>query len=482
MGLSCYTAGWLALLAVSSAAGADVERVAISQAHAQLPAIKAYVDIVDAGGQPPAGLTPANLSALLGAQNAQVQKVDPFPGTGEGVAYVFLLDISKSISRQQFTEMRDAIQTWIAGLKPDDRAAIGTFGEEYRLLLDFTNDKEKLGAALNGLEPRDMHTRLYLAISQAVELDQRIDAGLPVRRVIVLLSDGKDEGSALTADDVLVKLRASRLPIYTIGLSRLPSQKQRYLDVLRRFSDVSGGLYEEGGSQTVAQLYAAIQQAILRVFVIRLACPGCSADGRSYPLQVTYTQGTRVLQSAALDIFAVPDPHAVVPHAPIPWWQKIPLLTWVLAGIAVLAAAGFVILRRRQAAGSISLVEAAEEPFKGLDAILHPKQSDAPKPEGMPVRFTVVAGKEAGSSHELKLQNKIVIGRASDCDLVVPDPEASNHHCELILIRGQLMVSDLGSTNNTYLNGVPIMGRHKVEPLDTIQLGDTELRVHFEET
>jgi hypothetical protein len=464
---------------MASAAAADVERLVISQASAQLPVIKAYVDIVDAAGQPPSALAPADLSVVLGARGAQVVSVAPFASTGEGVAYVFLVDISKSISRAQFAEMKAAIQTWIDGTRPPERAAIATFGEDYRLLQDFTADKQKLTAVMDGLEPRDMHTRLYLALSQAVALDQRIDPGLPARRAIVVLSDGKDEGSALTADDVLVKLRASRLPIYTIGLSHLPqAEKQRYLDVLHRFSNVSGGLYQEADARGVAQLYAAIQQAILRVFVVGMACAGCAADGRSYPLEITLTEGPRVLRSAALDIFAVPDP-ALSLSPPPSWWRKSAVWEWLVAAVVLLAAAAFAIFRRKPAAQTSAPAEGAQSPLGIIEAALHGKPPDPPAGEGTPVRLTVVVGNDRGSSYELKLHEKAIIGRFPDCDVIVADPQVSNHHCELTLVSGRLVVHDLESTNNTYVNGVPVRGRQRLEPLDTILLGDTELRVHY---
>jgi VWFA-related protein len=484
MGLRRSATWLLALFAASGAEAGDVQRFVISQANPQLPVMTVYLDIVDAAGQPASDLTPAGFSAALGGKSATVNDIKPFLETGEGVAYTFLVDISKSIGTAQFGEMRAAIQTWIAGLKPADRAAICTFGEDYQLLVDFTADKQQLTAALDGLAPRDMHTRLYLAIDRAVELAQRVDASLPVRRVIVVLSDGKDEGSALTPEDVLLKMRASQLPIYSIGLSRLPAaEKQRYLDVLRRFSNVSGGLYEEAAAGKLSQLYAAIQQAILRVFTVHLACASCPADGRSYPLEVTLTQGARGLKAVPLEVIPLagprpPPPVAVESH----WWSRMPFWVWLLAGVAVVAAAGFAVLRRRQAASSSPVPDDASKGSLGLTAAEF-KVTQRPEPnQGKPIKLTVVVGKDAGSSYELRLQDKAVIGRANDCDLVVPDAEVSNHHCELALVSGQVLVYDLGSMNSTYVNGVPIRERHKLESRDTISVGDTELRVHFEET
>jgi Mg-chelatase subunit ChlD len=477
-------AGWLlSCLVVSGATVTDADRLVISQAHPQLPVMTVYLDIVDAAGKPVSGLTPASLSATLGSNTAQVADVQTFQSSGEGVAYAFLIDISKSMGVTQFAEVRSALQTWVAGMKPADRAAICTFGEGYRLVTDFTADKQKLNEALSSLAPSDLHTRLNQALDRALEFEQRTDPGLPARRVIVVLSDGKDEGSALTPGDVLVKVRASHLPIYSIGLSHLPrAEKQRYLDALYRFSNASGGVYEEADAQSVPQTYAAIQQAILRIFVVHLVCTACKADGLKQPLEITLTQGARGLKAAPLDVVLVAGPQPPPTAAVEPsWWSRIPIWLWLLSAAAVLCAAGYALVRKPlPPEPAIPKGGGKESVGPTVPALISHDEPESG--EGMPMRLTVVAGQNAGSSYEVELKNKVVIGRDKDCNVVLADPEVSNRHCELALVHGQVLVYDLGSTNSTYVNGVPIHGRHKLEPLDTIAVGDTELRVHFEET
>ena len=46
-----------------------------------------------------------------------------------------------------------------------------------------------------------------------------------------------------------------------------------------------------------------------------------------------------------------------------------------------------------------------------------------------------------------------IIGRASDCDLVSPEPTVSGHHCRLIREGEYFWVEDLNSPNGVYLNG-----------------------------
>ncbi|HOU53723.1 MAG TPA: ATP-binding cassette domain-containing protein [Myxococcota bacterium] len=48
----------------------------------------------------------------------------------------------------------------------------------------------------------------------------------------------------------------------------------------------------------------------------------------------------------------------------------------------------------------------------------------------------------------------LVLGRATDCDLVIPFPQVSARHARVTLLpTGQLLVEDLGSTNGTFVDG-----------------------------
>ena len=55
------------------------------------------------------------------------------------------------------------------------------------------------------------------------------------------------------------------------------------------------------------------------------------------------------------------------------------------------------------------------------------------------------------------LRPSIVIGRHTNADLRLADPEVSRHHCRLLFENGQWRVLDLQSTNGVYVNNTRIV-------------------------
>jgi hypothetical protein len=72
------------------------------------------------------------------------------------------------------------------------------------------------------------------------------------------------------------------------------------------------------------------------------------------------------------------------------------------------------------------------------------------------------------------------MGRSRQCDVTVDDPNVSRTHAEVRPRGGSWVVSDLGSTNGSRLNGHRIEGSEVLKPGDEIELGTTVLRFELE--
>ena len=71
----------------------------------------------------------------------------------------------------------------------------------------------------------------------------------------------------------------------------------------------------------------------------------------------------------------------------------------------------------------------------------------------------------------------VTIGRDAGCDVVVPSPEVSRKHAELIPGAEGYAVSDM-STNGVFVNGQRVKGAHTLSRGDVIRIGTEEFRFY----
>jgi len=101
-----------------------------------------------------------------------------------------------------------------------------------------------------------------------------------------------------------------------------------------------------------------------------------------------------------------------------------------------------------------------------------------PRPEGdeetagpRPARLYVAEGPERGRSIALAGE-PATVGRSRACALPLTDPNASKEHLRLAWEEGAWVMTDLGSSKGTQVNGKPAT-RAALRPFDRIAVGDT---------
>lgn len=301
----------LALLAGLGTAGALAGVPAsfqITQALARGTEVTAYVAVRDESGTSVTVEALGQAHATLGTQVAEVVAATPFAATGEGVLYVLLVDLSRSLDAAQFERIRQALRDWIAALGEPDRAAILTFGNQVRTLVAPTADRAALTAALVGLKPTDDRTALHQALAQGLTLGRQQRADLPSRRALVILSDGRDDApGGMTAEEVEMQMAEGAVPIYALGFSRTRDRAAREagLAALGRLARRSGGLFIDASAGDPGSAFAAMRERIRAVERLQVRCATCVADGHRYRLQIALTQEGRTL-SDGVDVRLYP--------------------------------------------------------------------------------------------------------------------------------------------------------------------------------
>jgi hypothetical protein len=72
------------------------------------------------------------------------------------------------------------------------------------------------------------------------------------------------------------------------------------------------------------------------------------------------------------------------------------------------------------------------------------------------------------------------LGRSRQCEIVIEDPNVSRRHAELRPRGGSWVLTDLGSTNGSRVNGRNVEGPTVVKPGDEIELGTAAMRFELD--
>lgn len=178
-----------------------------------------------------------------------------------------------------------------------------------------------------------------------------------------------------------------------------------------------------------------------------------------------------------------------------PWWQQVPLWIW-LAGILVLMVLTWRGIRhffpRSGMADHASGHEAfqAQNPEDGGMSTDSPRSAELANP-GMPDLSALPPGCDAVLVVEIiedaetrykrycvvdSLKIEVMLGR-NECDITINHPTISAEHARITGHTGQLFLSDLGSAQGTFINGVPCLKGETfyINPGDEVFTGDAWL-------
>jgi Ca-activated chloride channel family protein len=139
------------------------------------------------------------------------------------VKLAVLMDVSGSMRMAQRTsDSRRAAEHIFANLATADEAAVFSFDTMLAEVQTFTTDREKLQASLSGIDPPFGQTSLYDAIASTARMvadaSRSGPRGLPQRSAVVVITDGVDTRSRMSAAEVSVAASGIDVPVYIFAV------------------------------------------------------------------------------------------------------------------------------------------------------------------------------------------------------------------------------------------------------------------------
>jgi VWFA-related protein len=198
-----------------------------------------------------------------------------------------LIDASNSVRDRFKFEQESAIEFLNQTIHPRyDQAFVVGFDVTPEVTQDFTDNTEKLAHGVHDLRPGG-GTALYDAVYFACR-DKLLKTGkgTPVRRAIILLSDGDDNQSHVTREEAIEMAQRAEAIVYTIS-TNVSGTKGAGDKVLERIADATGGrAFFPFQIRDVANAFAEIQDELRSQYAISYRPADLKHDGHYRTIEI----------------------------------------------------------------------------------------------------------------------------------------------------------------------------------------------------
>ncbi len=192
-----------------------------------------------------------------------------------------LVDASNSVRDRFRFEQEAAIEFLNQIIRPrSDRGFVIGFDTTAEVTQDFTDSAELLSRGVRMLRPGG-GTALYDALYYACR-DKLMKARTtgPVRRAVILLSDGEDNQSRVTREEAIEMAQRAEVIVYAIS-TNVSGVKLRGDKVLERLAEATGGrAFFPFKIQDVANAFSEIQDELRSQYLLAYKPADFQADGR----------------------------------------------------------------------------------------------------------------------------------------------------------------------------------------------------------
>lgn len=241
-------------------------------------------------------------------EDGKLKRLDFFAVTDQmalsrPLAVVFALDMSGSLKPEETVTLREAARKFTELMSGDSVFAALAFNYNVKILQGFTDNPQKLEKALAKADHFGGSTRIYDAVDRAITmLDRqapRTRRNRPVRRVVVIISDGFDSASVIDRQELIRRANAAGVTVYSMTLPSFilsPTQSSERvitpLDATRLVSS-TGGRDFTANAEDFTPIFKALAEEIRASYA--LAYYPEWRDGKSHELRVkTLRQGVQL--------------------------------------------------------------------------------------------------------------------------------------------------------------------------------------------
>lgn len=228
------------------------------------PIVQLYLRSWDENRDPLKNVNYMNVGLMVKGRNYDPAKIDPqtrgfqygietLENREEGFRTVLVLDCSLSMAGKPFADAQNALMEYVNAKRPADQIAVIAIRDTdtgYELVSGFEKSPTTLYQLIKDVQCDGQKTRLYDSVAAAMEMCATASQGgtsnqgaeHAVLSTILVLSDGKDEGSAVARDELMNRIGQLPIPIPIYALAYSNADKSSFSN-LEALSKGSFGRY-----------------------------------------------------------------------------------------------------------------------------------------------------------------------------------------------------------------------------------------------
>jgi VWFA-related protein len=299
-----------------TAQGGEEPQLHITQVdNSRFPNVTVYVSATNAAGEP-VGLDPSLIQLY---ENGQLLQLSDVKGGGVvvgaeivPVTTMLVMDISGSMDKNdKLAAAKEAAKAYVSQMRPSDQTGLIAYDTQVYTVQPVTSDTAALTAAIDGLKTGS-DTAMYNALVEAQKALENVSG----RKAIIALTDGLDNKSQFTADDVIAGIGESGLTISAIGFGDVSVTGQAGLNEagLKSLSERSGGIYGFAtDSEALKGLYQQQSRTLQSEYQVTFVSPSTLRDGVNRGLTVS-------LANSAIQTEGQYNPGGVLPEVASKSW------------------------------------------------------------------------------------------------------------------------------------------------------------------
>lgn len=397
----------------------------------------------------------SDLSVYVNGEPAEASIIPPDEKKEERfLTYLVVsVDSSRSIGSSFLRKIKAEAKQIVRERGGREVVALYRFNDDIVLLSRFTGNTSSLEAGIDSIAAHGTKTLLFNSIFDSIDHLQK-EKG--THKGIIVFTDGKDEGSNMTADDIISLARDAGIAVNFVTV-----KKSRSTDAIARIAKGSGGgvsyIDEDWDEQ---KFRMKLPDPGADFYAIKIS--GFKASDEKASVDLRVKQGPRryrFVETVSAD------------EEPSKKKNRDELLRYGFISLAALICIFLCALclhlnRRNRNAPEEKIIQTQKR-------CPEPVQSEEEETEKAAQPLAWLAEKdgiEKGKKFVIS-GDELTLGQSEENGIVVRDVSVSPSHARIRFAKNRYMLFDLASEHGTYLNGKKLLRPRYLADWDEITLG-----------